>query len=188
MQLPPTFRDLTQEDFGVEELETAEFIGIDRVTTAIGNSEKVKKRLGTRLEELVNAYFQEEFPRSKKVLLSCEASYMSEDGVVNELLLPPKTTFLKQILKIVPAGIKPPLECLHLCHEVLKVQSFSRIKRQEWELLWDKKSKWEHSRIKFEEMSMEERGIYIHFLWGQLLKADANRIRVILEHVRENLP
>lgn len=27
--------------------------------------------------------------------------------------------------------------------------------------------------------------MYIHFLWGEMLKADANRLRIIVEHIRD---
>jgi hypothetical protein len=34
-------------------------------------------------------------------------------------------------------------------------------------------------------MSNKEVELYIHFLWGQLLKADVNRLRVIIEYIRD---
>lgn len=27
--------------------------------------------------------------------------------------------------------------------------------------------------------------MYIHFLWGELLNADANKLRIIIEHIRD---
>ena len=74
---------------------------------------------------------------------------MDENGEINQLVLPPKTTFLKQILKLLPNNYTPPLECVHYCSEVLTQGSFAVTKRQEWELLWDKKKKKDQSRIKF---------------------------------------
>lgn len=61
----------------------------------------------------------------------------------------------------------------------------SKIKQQGWELLWNKATKMDHSRVRFDNMSSKEMDIYIHFLWGLLLKADSNRLRIITEYVRD---
>lgn len=34
-------------------------------------------------------------------------------------------------------------------------------------------------------MSLKEMEIYIHFLWGEMLRADANRLRILIEHIRD---
>lgn len=34
-------------------------------------------------------------------------------------------------------------------------------------------------------MSGREMEVYVHFLWGEMLKADANRLRIIVEHIRD---
>ena len=138
-------------------METAEFIGIDRISNAISGSEKIKKKLGDRLKSLISVYFSDEFVRDKESLKSGLHSYINEEGEINQLLLPPKTTFLKQIIKLLPKGYSPPLECIHFCNEVLSSGSFAQTKRQEWELMWDKKTKKEQTTIKYEEMSMPEK-------------------------------
>lgn len=68
--------------------------------------------------------------RFKNALINNEGPYMKENGEVNEILQPPKTTFLKQILKIVPADYQPPRECLHFTQDYLKLESVQKIKRQ----------------------------------------------------------
>jgi hypothetical protein len=45
----------------------------------------------------------------------------------------------------------------------------------------------DHTRIRFESMSSREMEVYIHFLWGELLKADANKLRIIIEHIRDHM-
>lgn len=37
----------------------------------------------------------------------------------------------------------------------------------------------------FDNMSLQEMEMYIHFLWGELLKADSNKLRIIIEHIRD---
>lgn len=65
------------------------------------------------------------------------------------------------------------------------MSAVSKIKQQDWELLWNKSTKMDHSRVRFDNMSSKEMEIYIHFLWGLLLKADSNRLRIITEYVRD---
>jgi hypothetical protein len=132
LKLSNEFTALVNTDFENYELETVEFIGVDRVALAISKSEKVKKKLGDGLLNIINQYFDKEFVRFKKTLIRHEGSYLNEAGEVNQLLQPPKTTFLKQILKIVPADYLPPLECLHYTSEYLKLESVLKIKRQSW--------------------------------------------------------
>lgn len=30
-----------------------------------------------------------------------------------------------------------------------------------------------------------ETQLYVHFLWGEVLKADANKLRIIIEYIRD---
>jgi hypothetical protein len=99
--------------------------------------------------------------------------------------MPPKTTFLRQILKIVPCQYQPPQECLHYTQDYLKLESVLQLKKQSWELLWHKSTKMESERASFKRITNTETELYIHFLWGEILKADANRLRVIIEYIRD---
>ena len=192
---------LLKQDFKIGVNETEESIGVNRIAQAVGLSDKFRRSLEEQLTRVLDQYFQQEFFREKNTIKQLAHQQMQYDeDSHSHLLMPPKTSFLESvILKLPPPQYLPPLECLHYTKlAYLQLPAVTRIKRQSWELNWSKaannKAKKNHEKemlnitIEFGRMSVQAKQMYVHFLFGEMLKANASKLRTLLEYIRDYLP
>lgn len=126
----PSILTCIKEDLQVADVETVEWIGLERITEAFRSSKHGKERLGPRMVALVNGYFSVEFQRQEQTI---------EAGVPapKPFLMPVKQRFLVTILRLCPGHILPPMQCLHFTRDgFFEVDSVKKIKRNNWEAMW----------------------------------------------------
>lgn len=209
---PSVLDALIQEDLEVAPLETIEWIGLERIAEAIRNSgSKGKKQLGQPLRTMVETYFQVEFTRQQRVIKQLSSSQPSagESGAaqlgsvqpsaaqpISALLMPIKSRFLAVMLKLCPVDYLPPFECLHfLREEYFELPRVRALKKHSWESLWQKRDpqkKGESNErtknsVNLQNLSPEELEMYLHYLWKEILEGNHQRVRIILEHLRNEL-